>query len=103
MVEELDMRTAAFLSRLETLNYIISSYYSTATVFALGALVLTALTGAYMAMLLFVVAAWMVILAEINVERMHAMTLEYLRACGIDISDAPKPLFHSFRQWFPIA
>jgi hypothetical protein len=50
-------------------------------------------------MLIMVPAAWMVILAEVNVERMHEMTLEYLRANGIDVSGAPKPIFHSLRQW----
>jgi hypothetical protein len=57
------------------------------------------LTGHYGAMLIMVPAAWMVILAEVNVERMHEMTLEYLRANGIDVSGAPKPIFHSLRQW----
>ena len=41
----------------------------------------------------------MVILAGVNVERMHEMMLDYMRAHGIDVSDAPKPLFHSLRQW----
>ena len=91
--------TTMFMSRLQTPSYIISSYYTTGTVLMVAAFAVTALTGEYAAMLIMVPAVWMLLLAEVNVQRMHAMTLDYLRACGIDVSDAPKPIFPFLQRW----
>jgi hypothetical protein len=87
-----------FMGDLEAFRYLISSSYNAATLFIVIAFVLTAF-GMYWALLLLLPAAMMVGVAEVNVARQYALTLEYMRRCGLDVSDAPKPLFHSLRQW----
>jgi hypothetical protein len=88
-----------FMGDLEAFRYLISSSYNAATLFIVMAFGLSFLFGSYWGLLMLLPAAMMVGVAEVNAERMRERTLAYMEACGIDVSDAPKPLFHSLRQW----
>jgi len=62
------------------------------------AAVLWMVSSRYEPLLLMAPAVIMFAVAELKMERMRQMTIDYLRDCGIDVSDAPKPLFHSLRK-----
>jgi hypothetical protein len=89
-------------SESNCLNAIISQCYNTATTVMLIALVVAAATSTLLPLFLLAPAAIMIVIAEMHVEILHAVTLEYMRRCGIDVSDVPKPrpLFPSLRRWF---
>jgi hypothetical protein len=97
---DMHMLTMYFQSESSSLSAIISQFYNTASTVAMIALVVAAVTSNYLLLFLLVPAAMLIVIAEMHVKVLRAMTLEYLRLRGIDISNAPKPLFHSFRQWF---
>lgn len=52
---------------------------------------------------MFVPAGLMMVVAALKMDRMHQAVVAYLRELGVDVSGAPKPLFHSLRRLFKVA
>jgi hypothetical protein len=93
-------RDLLFTVRLQDLSNQITRCTTVSSVLFVLAAVLFAVSSRYEPLLLMVPALLMFVVAELKMERLRQMTLDYLREMGIDVSDAPKPLFHSFRRFF---
>ena len=77
----------------------IASSYSTANVLIVLAFALAVMTGWPWFLLLLIPAATIIFTTEVVIEDMHQQMLLYLRRCGVDISDAPKPFLAPLRAW----
>src|SRR5262249_11712839 len=93
-------RDIAFTMRLQELSNQITRCSNIATTLMVLSAVLWMVSGRYEPLFLFVPAFLVYVVAELKMERMRQLTLEYLRELGIDVSDAPKPLLHSLRRLF---
>ena len=89
----------AFNAHIEQTARWVASSYSTANVLFVLTFVLAVMTGWPWFLLLLIPAAVIIFTTEVVVEDMHQQTLLYLERCGIDVSDAPKPLFAPLRAW----
>ena len=77
----------------------VASSYSTANTLLVATFVLAVMTGWPWFLLLLIPAAIIIFTTEVVVEDMHQQMLVYLERCGLDVSDAPKPLFAPLRAW----
>ena len=77
----------------------IASSYSCANALIILTFVLSVMTGWLWFLLLLIPAAIIIFTTEIMVEDMHQQMLVYLERCGVDVTDAPKPLLAPLRAW----
>ena len=89
----------AFNAQIEQTAKWAASSYSTANVLTVLTFVLAVLTGWLWFLLLLIPVGIIVVTTEVVVEEMHQQMLLYLERCGVDVSDAPKPLFPRLRAW----
>jgi len=81
----------------------VASSYTIANVLIVVTFALAVMTGWPWFLLLLVPAAIIIFTTEVVIEDMHQRILLYLERCGVDVSDAPKPLFGPLRAWLPQA
>ena len=77
----------------------VASSYSSANALIILTFVLAVMTGWPWFLLLLIPVAVIIFTTEVVVEDMHQQMLLNLERCGIDVSDAPKPLFVPLRAW----
>ena len=87
----------AFNAQIEQNARWAASSYSTANALIIVTFVLAVLTGWLWFLLLLIPVGIIVVTTEVVVEDMHQQMLRYLERCGVDVSDAPKPLFKRAR------
>jgi len=96
----ISQRDVAFTLQLQELSSQISRCSTIASVLMILAAVLWVASSRYEPLLLLVPAVLMMVVAELKLDRMRQSVIAYLQEFGVDVSDAPKPLFHSLRRLF---
>ena len=89
----------AFNAQIEQTARWVASSRSTANVLLVVTFGLAVMTGSPWFLLLLVPVAVIVVTTEVVVEDMHQPMLRYLERRGVDVSDAPKPLFPRLQGW----
>ena len=89
----------AFNAQIEQTVRWVASSYSTANLLIVLTFALAVMTGWPWFLLLLVPVAIIIFTTEVVVEDMHEQMLLYLERCGVDVSEAPKPLFPRLRAW----
>ena len=89
----------AFTAQIEQTFRWVACSRSSANVLTVLTFALAVMTGWPWFLLLLIPAAIIIFTTEVVVEDMHQQMLVYLERCGLDVSDAPKPLFAPLRAW----
>ena len=89
----------AFNAQIEQTYRWVASSYTFANVLLVLSFVLSMITGWPWFLLLLLPVAVIVFTTEVVIEDMHEQMVRHLERWGVDVSDAPKPLFAPLRKW----